>query len=195
MIFISAGHYPAKPGAKFERFVEHDEAIIWADELVKKIDNSMLVPVGVLKSKVAFINERIMNGDIAIEIHFNAAVNAKGENVGKGSETLYYPGSEKGEKLAAAAQSALAEVFPPDRGIKEGWYRMDPARGPDFFLAKTKCPAIIIEPDFVHRFELIIENRETAIDKLAEVLKENYDDSDVEEMGSNPELDSADTDN
>jgi hypothetical protein len=31
MIFVSAGHYPSAPGARWERFVEHDEAVIWAD--------------------------------------------------------------------------------------------------------------------------------------------------------------------
>jgi len=84
MIFISAGHYPSAPGAKWERFVEHDEAVVWADMLIAKIGaDSMLVPTGVLKSKVDFINERIMNGDIAVEIHFNAARDKNNNPIGK----------------------------------------------------------------------------------------------------------------
>jgi N-acetylmuramoyl-L-alanine amidase len=172
MIFISAGHHPAAPGATFERFIEHDEAVIWAQQLVDEIgENATLVPTGTLQNKVDFINSRLLNGDIAIEIHFNAAI-ANGQHVGRGSETLYYPGSEKGEKLAAIVQHCLATHYPPDRGVKEGWYRMDPKRGPDFFLARTKCPAIIIEPDFVHRFELIQEHRDDAINHLANILSE-----------------------
>ena len=31
MIFLSAGHYPSRPGAGFEGFFEHDEAMLWAD--------------------------------------------------------------------------------------------------------------------------------------------------------------------
>ena len=40
-----------------------------------------------------------------------------------------------------------------NRGAKEGWYRMDPNNGPDAFLAKTKCPAIIVEPFFLDSSE------------------------------------------
>lgn len=172
MIFISAGHHPAAPGARFGRFIEHDEACIWAEAIVEQLgENGILVPTGVLREKVAFINERILNGDIAVEVHFNAAKNSSGENVGKGCETLYYPGSEAGKDLAELCQGILSEFFPPDRGTKEGWYRMDPARGPDFFLAKTKCPAVIIEPEFVHRFDLIHTHRVEACKDLANALR------------------------
>ena len=154
--------------------VEHDEAIIWADLLVGALDDAILVPAGVLKNKVDFINSRIMNGDIALEIHFNSAM-SKGEHVGRGSKTLYYPGSTTGKALAEVIQDALATIFPPDRGVKEGWYHMDPARGADFFLAKTKCPAVILEPEFVHRSDLIIDNRDGAIALIVDKLKEYLD--------------------
>jgi N-acetylmuramoyl-L-alanine amidase len=176
MIFISAGHHPAAPGAKFDRFIEHDEATIWADKMAHKLGlDSSLVPVGTLQQKVSYINARLMDGDIAIEIHFNAARDADNKPVGRGCETLYYPGSVKGELLATLCQDALAEVFPPDRGVKEGWYRMDPNRGPDFFLARTKCPAVILEPEFVHHANLIIENRDKAIGMLVDSLQEYVD--------------------
>ena len=174
MIFISAGHYPAAPGARFERFIEHDEACVWADMLVNSLPYSMKVPTGVLKSKVAFINERIMDGDIAIEIHFNAARNRDNQPVGRGCETLFFPGSEAGKHIATLCQTALASLFPPDRGVKEGYYRMDPSRGADFFLAQTKCPAVIIEPEFVHNSGKILKHREAAIKKLAEILGKEY---------------------
>jgi len=174
LIFISAGHYPSAPGAKYERFIEHDEAVVWADNIVELLDGSIRVPTGVLRTKVDFINERILNGDVAIEIHFNAALDGEGNNIGRGCESLYYPGSEKGEALAEMCQSVLMKVYPPDRGVKEGWYRMDPSRGADFFLAKTRCVAVIIEPEFVHRSDLITDNREQAITNLVEML-EGYD--------------------
>ena len=172
MIFISAGHHPSAPGAKYERFVEHDEAVIWTEELAAALDgDGILVPVGVLREKVNFINARLMNGDVAVEIHFNAAMK-DGENVGRGSETLYYPGSDKGKALAEKMQECLGAIFPPDRGAKEGWYQMNPAKGADFFLAKTKCPSIIVEPEFVHRFDLIADKRTEAIIVLAKALRE-----------------------
>ena len=175
MIFISAGHHPAAPGAKFERFIEHDEASVWADIMVHKLgDAGALVPTGVLQNKVDFINSRLLNGDITLEIHFNSAV-VNRKHVGRGCESLYYPGSKSGLHIAQLCQEALALVFPPDRGSKEGWYKMDEDRGPDFFLARTKCPAVIIEPEFVHHAELIQENRDVAIELLIDNLKEFTD--------------------
>ena len=181
MIFISAGHHPAKPGATFDRFIEHDEACVWVDMMTNAINNSggedslavkaTAVPVGFLKTKVDFINSRMIHGDIALEVHFNAAV-VNGKNVGRGSETLYYPGSEAGKALATVCQEALAAFFPPSRGVKEGWYRMDKTRGADFFLAQTKCPAIIIEPEFVHHFQMIFDNRKDTIELLVVALEE-----------------------
>jgi len=177
MIFISAGHHPAAPGASFERFIEHDEAVIWAEKLNIVLDDiSTLVPAETLQKKVDFINSRIMNGDIALEIHFNAARDKDNNPIGRGCETLYYPGSENGKHIATLCQQALSVCYPPDRGVKEGWYKMDPERGADFFLARTKCPAIIIEPEFVHHSGIILDNREEAINNLANVLRE-YDNS------------------
>jgi N-acetylmuramoyl-L-alanine amidase len=170
-IFVSAGHYPSKPGATFEGFAEYDEAALWADDIVEKLDGeAVLVPTGFLGHKVGFINAR--SPVLAIEIHFNAAQDADGNNVGRGCETLYYPGSDKGEKLAEIVHSALTPIFDPDRGIKEGWYRMDEKNGPDYFLAKTTCPAVIIEPEFIHRKEIIQENRAMATDLLADALRD-----------------------
>jgi len=172
MIFISAGHHPGKPGAKFDRFIEHDEACCWIDIMAHKFgEKAIAVPVGFLKAKVDFINSRMINGDVALEIHFNAAV-VDGKNIGNGCETLYYPGSEKGKALATVCQEALATFFLPSRGVKEGWYRMDPKRGADFFLAQTRCPAVIIEPEFVQNFQKIFDNRDDAITLLVVALEE-----------------------
>lgn len=200
-IFVSAGHYPQKPGAVFEGFVEHDEAVNWAQRVAELLgDDAVLVPIGVLKDKVAFINARCAPGDICVEIHFNDAVkwrdkNADGvatpdemEHVGEGAETLYCPGNEAGQKLAAAVQDSVEHLFPfkwtdrnrnglqekdelTGRGIKEGWYRMDPANGPDFILAKTNCTTVIVEPEFVQRKDRILQNREAACAALATALK------------------------
>jgi len=188
MIFLSAGHYPSKPGASHERFVEHDEAMIWILSLAKELASlgteSLVVPTGILRIKVDFINNRIMNGDIAIEIHFNSFkiwedANRDGiitddelKHAGRGCESLYYPGSSRGHEIAEALGLCLAEFYAPYRGSKEGWYRLNKANGPDFFLARTTCPAVILEPEFVHRSEIIISNRDDAIKALAETLKE-----------------------
>ena len=168
MIFISAGHHAARPGASFDGFNEYDEAQLWCAQLRELMQESCLaVPTGVLKEKVAFINNRDPSNSIAVEIHFNAAKNEAGEHIGKGCETLYFPKSVKGKQLATALNTTLAAFFEPDRGIKEGWYAMNPKNGPDFFLAKTHCPAVILEPDFIHRKEQIQARRESCCQELA----------------------------
>lgn len=201
-IFVSAGHYPAAPGAVYEGFVEHDEAVLWATRIVALLGaDAVLVPTGFLKAKVDFINKRCTPGAICVEIHFNDAVrwrdkNADGkvtpdelEHVGEGAETLYCPGSEQGKRLAIAVQDAIEHLFPykwvdhnrnglqerdelTGRGVKEGWYRMDRTKGPDFILVKTACPTVIIEPEFVQRKDRIIQHRDAACAALATALRE-----------------------
>jgi len=200
IIFISAGHYPSKPGAVFDGFVEHDEAMIWSKRLMELLkDKAMLVPTGILQDKVGFINARSTPGSFCVEIHFNDATKWTDKNrdgvmtddeiahIGEGAETLYCPGSDAGMRLAAIVQASLEDLFPykwtdhnrnglqekdelTGRGIKEGWYRMNKANGPDFILAKTKCPTVIVEPEFVQRKDRIISNREAACLHLAAAL-------------------------
>ncbi len=160
MLFISAGHNPKAKGATFKDFNEYDEAVLWREQIVDLLgaDKAMAVPTGTLGSKVRFINKEISYArgpHIAIEIHFNSDP----QRAGKGSETLYYPKSRRGQQLAISMQDKLSIIFGPNRGAKEGWYQMNPAKGSDYFLARTNCPALIIEPEFVHNAEKIIEAR------------------------------------
>jgi len=173
MILISAGHYPTKPGACFGEFCEFDEAHKWAMLIVKILgeDNSILVPTGVLKDKVEFINTRANSESIAIEIHFNSAKNKDGVHIGRGSESLYYPGSTKGKVVADTVQDFLAKEFSPNRGSKEGYYRMQKKFGPDYFLAKTKCVSVIVEPDFIHLKDKIRAGRAAGCNAIANALK------------------------
>ena len=47
MIFISAGHYPSKPGACFDSFCEHDETVIWAQAIAGALEGeAAFVPPG-----------------------------------------------------------------------------------------------------------------------------------------------------
>ncbi|MCK5609640.1 N-acetylmuramoyl-L-alanine amidase [Candidatus Pacearchaeota archaeon] len=187
MILISAGHHPNKAGACFEDFCEFDEAARWAKLIHENIgnDKSMLVPFGVLRNKVAFINERSENS-IAVEIHFNSAkvwkdLNENGivdenemKNVGRGALTLHYPNSEKGRMLATEVQLSMEPFYGRHwNGVMEGYYRMNKKYGVDYFLAKTHCPSIIIEPEFIHHKELIQEHREVVCFNIAQTLLES----------------------
>lgn len=170
MILVSAGHRPEARGACYQGFCEWDEATQWASTIVHHLRrDALLVPTGHLQGKVKFINDH--NPTVAIEVHFNSARDRSGNPVGAGSETLYMPGSAKGRYCAEIVQRTMAGIFQPDRGVKEGWYQADPANGPIFFLKRTACPALIIEPEFIHRQEVIQSNREAACHAVADALQ------------------------
>jgi N-acetylmuramoyl-L-alanine amidase len=134
------------------------------------------VPDGYLRHKVAYVNDRGTARDLAVEVHFNAAVDADGNPVGEGCETLYYPGSAAGQAAAERVQDVLSHYLPPSRGTKEGWYRGDPERGPIFFLQRVPMPALIVEPEFIHRHHVIAAERERVCKVLAGALREIHAD-------------------
>lgn len=177
VVAISAGHHPGgdgglRKGASFRDFNEYDEAVFWAAEIVRRMgpQYAVLVPTGPLQKKIKFINE-IPRCAAAVEIHFNAAHDGAGRNVGRGFETLYMPGSHKGLILAKLLHTyAIAPHFSKDRGVKEGWYRMRQDLGPDFFLRETDPPAVILEPGFVQHAAEIRERRADCCGSIAAVL-------------------------
>lgn len=162
-MFLAAGHYPAEPGAGFEGFFEHDEADRWLALVASAMPshNVEFVPTGTLSTKTRWINARAQPGDFAVELHFNSyegnpMIDDRGPN---GCVVLYQPGSTRGKRLAEIMLAHLAGVFPPARGVDEGWYRGDQSRGTYWFLAKTVCPAVILEPEFINHRTLIQSSR------------------------------------
>ena len=176
---LSVAHYPKKAGARFRGFSEHYESMVWVLLVQRALESLgvevVIAPIGELKGKVAWLNKQHV--DVALEIHFNGSVNPEVN----GSETLYYPGSKRGKRFASIVHSSY-EIFMcnKDRGVKEGWYRMDRPfvadypgdkegdEMPDYFLKKTNCPALILEPDFISQIQNISEKRFTACVKIAE---------------------------
>lgn len=168
MILLSAGHHPGAKGAGYNDHYEHDEAVLWASEVTNLIRGRMMadiVPTGYLSDKIAWINNQ-KDAVLMCEIHFNSDESKRQ----KGSETLYCPGSVKGKKAAEIVQKALAGIFPPNRGAKEGYYQMNPAKGPDAILAKTNCVALIVEPEFIYNYSVIEDRRHPACAALADAL-------------------------
>ena len=180
MILLGAGHYPESPGACFppdnHAWCEHAEAVRWVTAIAHHLhllEPVVIYPTGLLTKKVAFINEQ--NPTLAVEIHFNSDPSRQG----KGSETLYAQGSAKGKIIAGMVQGTLGSMLAPNRGVKEGWYRMDKPghedfpgdvegdEKPDYFLAYTACPALIVEPEFMHNREIIEANRDAVCEVLA----------------------------
>ena len=170
MICVSGGHYDQARGAHYDGFAEYPETLIWADLIVTNLTllgiDACVVPSGGLRDKVDWINEVRPRATAAVEIHFNA----DGKHKGKGCETLYYPGSRKGLQLAEEIQRQISTFFPPNRGTKEGWYRMVKGGTADYFLAKTRCPAVIIEPEFIHNKSAITTNQDIGCLIIAEAV-------------------------
>lgn len=185
-ILLSAGHYPERPGASYRGHTEHAEALLWQEilgnTLIEKGISTTFVPIGTLVEKVQYINSQDRVA-AAIEIHFNAAV----VDTAKGCETLHFPGSGKGYSLAGYIQDQLAGVFPPSRGVKEGWWRMDfPGQEDypgdiegdevvDYFLRRTYCPSVIVEPEFIHNIETIKAKRREGCEGIAFGIKKWLD--------------------
>ena len=179
-IAISAGHYPAKPGAVFEGRTEHELALPWRDALAEGLRRfglqTVLVAPGTLTEKIRQVNSE--NCDLALEIHFNAAPSGKAS----GSETLYYPGSDAGKSLANAIQKEIASLCAPNRGAKEGWYRMDRPGHSDYpgdiegdevvdaWLRLTNCTALILEPYFMSEIVKIETKRYAVCNVIASAV-------------------------
>lgn len=165
MILVSAGHYPSRQGASFNQFYEYPQATIWAAMILEELKSQDVecryVPTGKLAEKILFINEQ--HATLAIDIHFNADIGRRG----KGCETLHYPDSKNGIEAAGLIQSKMSDVMGNDRGIKAGYYRMDKTNGVDYFLAKTNCTALIIEPEFIHNRDDIIDKRKSCCEAIA----------------------------
>lgn len=184
MIFISTAHHSEAKGASFGDFNEYDESMRWAHRLADLLeDYAIEVPYGRLPGKIKFINDICKKTDgyhIAVEVHFNSAVNSHSVHVGRGCETLYcpkeYTKKPDGRILAERIQSVLSIPFEPSRGADEGWYQKRVGGKPDYFLSRTACTAIIIEPEFVHHKDKIQEARSVGCLLIAEQLKQFMED-------------------
>lgn len=175
-ILLSAGHYPGSPGACHDNWCEHEEATRWVNILqllLRQQTHVAVVPTGRLGQKIAWINAYDVEPvSLAVEVHFNSDVSKRQ----RGSETLYCPGSETGARAAKIVQDAMSALLWPNRGAKEGWYRMieppDPAAVPDAFLAKTNPVALILEPEFIYNRTVIEALRQPVCEVLCGALIE-----------------------
>jgi N-acetylmuramoyl-L-alanine amidase len=189
IVMLSAGHYPAAPGACWpptgeNRFCEHAEAALWVGQIGNLVRNQfpvVEVPTGPLEDKVAWMNAyRIPDGHrvaLSAEIHFNSNEARRGS----GCEVLYYPGSKRGQRAAQLIQDGMAVIY-RDRGVQEGWYRGDKPGRIDYvgdvdgdekllaFLSPPRFPSVIIEPEFIFNQAVIETTRNDACALIAEAI-------------------------
>lgn len=173
-ILISFGHTEDKPGAKGNSYTEYDFTKPWAEriyEIIKaKVDNTILVPEGGLKEKVEFINSN--DPLFCVEVHFNANIpNAKG------SETLHFPESTTGKWIAEKYQEEFEKrfIFQPNRGAKDGVYWSNgEIAGTLYLLRATRCPTVILEPEFMSNEDVIMNNENMGIDAIVQATLDVY---------------------
>jgi len=142
-IAVSIGHQPSEGPAKVEEhFHASKVATILYDFFLAKAFRTQLFE-GSLVEKTQAIN--IFKADVAIEVHFNALEwPYNPERYGSGYEACINKGSIKGAYLAQCIIDEFYDKLPFDKrgtGIQE--------REDLWFVRKTKCPAIIVEPLFL----------------------------------------------
>lgn len=198
ILILSIAHYPERSGASWQGIREHEESVKWVNFIYSRLSKytditTHLVGIGKLGDKVAQVNKlvdqtRIMRAIVpilAVELHFNSA----GPTFVIGNETLYYPGSVIGKNAAMQFNDEFTDyassqfgLHIKDRGAKPGWYRMDRPgikdyegdvegdETPDYFLRKTKCTSLILEPHFMCELESMVHWTQSAI-SIAEALR------------------------
>ena len=199
MIYISAGHHSTFKGARHLDFWEHDEALLWRDELVSLLGEKGRAVTSPPADVVAITEEELkdpkarqrvetaarmyklnqinkaVDARLAVEVHFNSLDTTKTLPSERGCLTYYYPGSSIGRSMAQRVQEVLRKFFTPDLGAHDGYVQMNKSMGVIWFLAMTKCPALIIEPQFIDRREDIQTKRHDCCVALATVFLELHD--------------------
>lgn len=125
------------------RVVEEAFSSVCAAQIVRELasDCDPRLVRELLWQKAKKVNE--LDPSCAVEVHLNASLASGG---GRGHLTLFAPGSQHGQLLAAHLSRALSSALPGRRDL--GPQRGEPpwtARERLTFLTDTSCPACIVE--------------------------------------------------
>jgi len=142
-VMVSVGHYSDENTREIEY-----PANLRVGQLLHSflINNGFLCEIiegGQLRDKVRSIN--IYNPDIAVECHFNRlSYPHDPKKYGSGYEVCIWQGSRSGRRLAGEILHQWKKRLPFKRRGTGVWERTDL-----YFLKKTYCPSIILEPLFL----------------------------------------------
>lgn len=144
-ICVNAGHkYGLDPGAIGQYGTQ--EAYITkviASHVKKYLEGKGYEVISVSDKSLAKVCQTSNDArcDYFISIHCNSAENKEA----RGTETFYYRGSAKGEKLAKTINDEIVKTLRTrDRGIKEGRF---------YVLKHTNAPAVLVECEFISNLE------------------------------------------
>ena len=151
-VFLSAGHTPERPGAvipdyEFDERLdlrEHDLAHRIVSDLAGalRVARPEVVPALRLSQRIAYINRWSEPGDLAVEIHLNAAPSERAN----GAEAFYYGDSATGRHLGFMLVARIADLGRRRRGAKRDTRSH---AGSLSFLRRTKPWAALVEVEFI----------------------------------------------
>ena len=178
-IFLSAGHTPARPGAVASYPVLGDVAgdLVEHDlnrEFVARVAGSLrlvepsVVPVGRLRSRIAYVNRWARPGDYALEVHHNASTSPSANGV----EAFFAPNSSGGIELAMAVSSGVASCSRKLRGAKRG---EESRHGSLAWLRRTRPWAALLEVEFITNPEAAVWLVGGGLDEAAEAVARRLD--------------------
>lgn len=166
-IFLNPGHGGADPGAVSKSGLkEKDVTKRICDILAQKLRNvgHLVMIYQEQKSFTEVSKEENKSGaDIFISVHCNSFLN----EMANGVETLYYPMSAKGKKLAECIQNNLL--------ISTGLFNRGCKMRRDLHVLKaTKAPAVLVETAFISNPEeeiLLKDNPESFAEGIFQGIK------------------------
>lgn len=140
-VVINAGHYPNLDSGAVGDYSHEADIVKYVGEVVcKDLEAVGVQAVFVQDNELSNIC-RVANNedaDLFVSIHCNSAANRSA----KGTETFYYNGSARSEKLARCIQNQLVTTMGSvDRGLKDGSWL--------YVLKHTTMPAVLTELEFI----------------------------------------------
>jgi len=135
---------PGEPGACAGGVRECDVVLVIAQLLEERLYEQdyevLLTRTGDIETDGLFFRAGLANAnqaDVFVSIHANSAMN----EAAHGTEVYHYPGSVRGQRLAACIHTRLvAGLNTVDRGVKEANFQV---------LRETDCTAVLVEVAFI----------------------------------------------
>ncbi|MCA1992264.1 MAG: N-acetylmuramoyl-L-alanine amidase, partial [Coleofasciculus sp. S288] len=173
-IFLSAGHDLIDPGAVAFGTTESKEMMLTRDLVSKELKSQgatfLSVPDNLtLRQTIQWINSQARSGDVAVELHGNAA-----NGIARGTEAFHVDGNTKRKQDAELLLKALLEEVPElhlpgkslSRGSKSDTLSQHGGLG---FCRQVAVPSILIELCFVDNRQ-DLELLQTKRDRFAKGL-------------------------
>lgn len=141
VVCVNAGHCPGMDPGACGKYSEEADIVKYVGEVVcRDLEaagiRTIFVQDDALSEICAVANRN--KADIFVSIHCNSA----GNKEAKGTETFFYAGSSKSERLAGFIQNQLISTMNSvDRGLKSGNHL--------YVVRNTNMPAVLTELGFI----------------------------------------------